>query len=290
MMAYVVKLEQFEGPLDLLLYLIQREEMDIYDIQIARITDSYLRHIEAMDRLDLDPAGDFLVMAATLLRIKARMLLPIQPAGEEGEEDPRRELVQRLVEYKKFKEAARRLEQHESDRQLSFTRPLDESLVEEARKAGDEETFDVSLSQLVKALQGVLGRFETVVTHEVQLEPVSIEEQVALVQERLERRGRLSFGELFEGARSRIEVIVTFMALLELIKGGALSVHQAESFSELWIFPRRDDPDAAATIAPSGGAQREAPSAPRPAARMGGEAPEMETEASRNDAVREEEA
>ncbi|UCE04067.1 MAG: segregation/condensation protein A [Candidatus Latescibacterota bacterium] len=289
MMAYVVKLEQFEGPLDLLLYLIQREEMDIYDIQIARITDSYLRHIEEMDRLDLDPAGDFLVMAATLLRIKARMLLPIQPAGEEGEEDPRRELVERLVEYKKFKEAARRLEQHESDRQLSYTRPLDESLVEEARKAGDEETFDVSLSQLVKALQGVLGRFETVVTHEVQLEPVSIEDQVALLQERLERRGRLSFSELFEGARSRIEVIVTFMALLELIKGGALSVHQADSFSELWIFPRRDDPDAAARIAPPGAARRDVPSAPSAAAHMG-EPPVLKTDASRNDVVREEEA
>jgi segregation and condensation protein A len=304
-MSYVVKLEQFEGPLDLLLYLIQREEMDVYDIPIARITEQYLRHIEGMEHLDLNPAGDFLVMAATLLRIKARMLLPIQPPGEENEEDPRRELVQRLLEYKKFKEAARRLEEHEADRLRSFTRPLDEDLVDDARRLGDEETFEVSLSQLVKALQTVLGRFETVVTHEVDIEPVSLEETTAMLQARLRVQGRLSFAELFQDARTRLEAIVIFMSLLELIKGGALSVHQAENFSELWIFPRREEPGAAARLDSNTEAHSEPDSAVRaeshselrvPAARIDSRpdtpslrAPADAGDADDNDAVQEEE-
>jgi len=242
-MNYLVKLDQFEGPLDLLLYLIQREEMEISDIPIARITEQYLRHIENMEMLDLTPAGEFLVMAATLLRIKARMLLPVERPGEDGEEDPRAELVQRLVEYRKFKEAAKRLEERESARLRTFTRPLDATLVDEARRGGDEETFEVSLPQLIKALQGILVRFEAVVSHEIELEPVSLEEKTALLQERLRSRGRIPFSELFGGARSRMEVIVTFMALLELIKAGVLSAHQVDSHSELWMFykegPRR---------------------------------------------------
>ena len=245
-MTYVVKLEQFEGPLDLLLYLIQREEMDIYDIPIARITEQYLAHIEMMEKLDLEPAGEFLVMASTLLRIKARMLLPVQRPGEEIEEDPRAELVQRLLEYKKFKEAARRLEAHETDRLLSWTRPLDAGLVEDARSHPEEEEFEVSLPQLVRALQGVLVRFEAIVTHEIQLEPVALEEKVQLLREQLAERGRIAFGELFERARTRLEVIVTFMAMLELIKGGVLQVHQSENFSELWLFQRPEPGPAAA--------------------------------------------
>jgi segregation and condensation protein A len=258
-MTYLVKLEQFEGPLDLLLYLIQREEMEISNIPIARITEQYLQHIENMEMLDLTAAGEFLVMAATLLRIKARMLLPIEPPGEEGEEDPRAELVQRLLEYKKFKEAAKRLEAHESERLRAFTRPLDESLVDEARQRGDVETFEVNLPQLIKALQGVLGRFEHVVSHEVHLEPVSLEEKIALLQERLHNRGRFAFSELFGDVRTRMEVIVTFMALLELIKAGDLRIHQADGRSELWIF-RNDEPGEGAAPAPPPPAQAADPS------------------------------
>jgi segregation and condensation protein A len=254
-MTYVVKLEQFEGPLDLLLYLIQREEMDIYDIPIARITEQYLAHIEMMEKLDLEPAGEFLVMASTLLRIKARMLLPVQRPGEEIDEDPRAELVQRLLEYKKFKEAARRLEAHETDRLRSWTRPLDAALVEDARAHPEEEEFEVSLPHLVRALQGVLARFEAIVTHEIQLEPVALEEKVQLLREQLAQHGgRLAFGELFERARTRLEVIVTFMAMLELIKDGVLQVHQAENFSELWLFQRAEAGPAAAGGAPGDGA------------------------------------
>jgi len=239
-MNYVVRLDQFEGPLDLLLYLIQREEMDIYDIPIARITEQYLQHIELMDRLDLHLAGEYLVMAATLLRIKARMLLPVQRPGDENEEDPRAELVQRLVEYKKFKEAARKLEEREADRAQRYTRPLDSSFVEEMKKEGDEVMFDVSMAELMKALSAVLGRFEEVATHEVNLEPVSLEERMEFLRRKIQARQRLAWTEMFDGTRSRLEVIVTFIAILELAKGGVLQLHQADNTSEIWVWRRTD--------------------------------------------------
>lgn len=234
---YVVRLDQFEGPLDLLLHLIQKEEMDIYDIPIARITAQYLQQIETMEHLDLLPAGDFLVMAATLLRIKARMLLPRQPTEEEEDgEDPREELVQRLLEYKKFKEAAAHLEAREELSRNLFARPLDTVLLEEVQKMGAEETFEVSMSQLTRALQSVMARFEEVTTHDIDLEPISIIDKGALLREIIGRRGRMTFRELFEKHHSRLEIIVTFIAMLELIKSGELAIHQADNTSELWIF------------------------------------------------------
>lgn len=255
-MSYVVRLEAFEGPMDLLLYLIQREEMDIYDIPIARITEQYLAHVTAMERLDLHPAGEFVVMAATLMRIKARMLLPHQRQGEDKEEDPRQELVQRLLEYKKFKEAARKLEAAEHERLQRFTRPLDQGLLGEMKELGDEITFEVALPQIMKALSDVLSRFEEVTTHQVELEPVALEDKVAALRQRLAERGRLAWSELFDGVRSRIDVIVTFMAMLELAKGGALRLQQADNFSELWLWSRNDAGEPAP--APTPGISQEA--------------------------------
>lgn len=239
-MTYVVQLDAFEGPLDLLLHLIQREEMDIYDIPIARITEQYLRQIDGLDALDLQTAGDYLVMAATLLRIKARMLLPIQRPGEEAPEDPRRELVERLLEYKKFKEAARTLATHEDERARRYAHPVDPAWIESLQSSGDDATFEIGMGPLLKALQGVLARIDEVVTHEVQLEPVALEDRVAHLRARLHERGRLAWSEMFEGLHTRLEVIVTFMAMLELAKGGVLQVHQADNFGELWIFERRE--------------------------------------------------
>jgi segregation and condensation protein A len=189
-----------------------------------------------MERLDLQPAGEFLVMAATLLRIKARMLLPRQPLEDENGEDPRDELVQRLLEYKKFKEAATHLQAAEDLSRNRLARPLDPAIVEEAHQLGDEETFEVSMPQLMRALQSVLARFEEVTTHEVDLEPVSIEDKGAMLRQLVQDRGRLPFRELFTRDHSRLEIIVTFIAMLELIKGGELKVHQADNTSELWIF------------------------------------------------------
>jgi segregation and condensation protein A len=189
-----------------------------------------------METLDLQPAGDFLVMAATLLRIKARMLLPRQPIEEEEGEDPRDELVQRLLEYKKFKEAATHLEQAEHTSMSRFARPLDPQVIEDANQLGEEETFEVSMSQLTRALQSVLSRFEEVTTHDVDLEPISIEDKGAFLRDLIQARGRIPFSEMFDKVHSRLEIIVTFIAMLELIKGGELRVHQADNRSELWIF------------------------------------------------------
>jgi len=255
---YMVQLDAFEGPLDLLLHLIQREEMDIYDIPIARITEQYLRQIESLDTLDLTPAGEYLVMAATLLRIKARMLLPVQRPGEETPDDPRRELVERLIEYKKFKEAARTLATHEDERARSYAHPVDPAWIESIKSSGDETTFEIGMGPLLRALQDVLARLDEVVTHEIQLEPVALVERVAHLRARLQERGRLAWSELFEGLHTRLDVIVTFMAMLELAKGGALQVHQASNFGELWIFDRnaaRQAPESAAdtTIPLEGG-------------------------------------
>ncbi len=236
--AYQVKLESFEGPLDLLLHLIRKSELNIYDIPIARITEQYLEQVRQIERLELHPAGEFLVMAATLMRIKARMLLPHQRPGEDTEEDPRHELVQRLIEYKKFKAAARELEEREDDRSRRFTRPVDLALIEDMKSLGDEITFEVGLPQILKALAEVLGRIDEVVAHEVQLEPVSLEDKVAILRTRLAARGRLAWSELFEDVRTRLDVIVTFMAMLELAKGGAVRIQQADNFSELWIWSR----------------------------------------------------
>jgi segregation and condensation protein A len=240
--SYVVRLDRFEGPLDLLLYLIQREEMDIWNIPIARITEQYLRSIDALETLDLQTAGEFLVMAATLLRIKARMLLPVERAGEDAEEDPRRELVERLLEYKKFKEAAERLEARAADRARWFTRPLDPALVDAMKAYGDEVTFEVNMAELLKALTAVLSRFDEVVTHDVQLEPVSLEDALGRVRERLGERGRLAWSELFAGVRSRLDVIVTFMAMLELAKLGEIRLQQGADFGEIWIWSRAGEP------------------------------------------------
>jgi len=263
-MSYVVRLEAFEGPMDLLLYLIQREEMDIYDIPIARITEQYLDHVRMMERLDLHPAGEFLVMAATLMRIKARLLLPQQRPGEEKEEDPRTELVQRLLEYKKFKEAARKLEQREDERSRRFTRPLDQSLLTEMKELGDEVTFEVALPQIMKALSEVLGRFSEVTTHDVELEPVALENKVESIRTRLLEHGRLSWTELFGSEKSRIDVIVTFMAMLELAKAGVLRVQQADNFSELWIFSRHDEPAPVETAAGDAWTDAAQPAVPTP--------------------------
>jgi segregation and condensation protein A len=171
------------------------------------------------------------------------MLLPRQPLEDEAGEDPRDELVQRLLEYKKFKEAATHLQAAEDVSRNRLARPLDPSIVEEAHKMGDEETFEVSMPQLMRALQSVLSRIEEVTTHAIDLEPVSIEEKGVLLRQLIEQRGRLPFRDLFTNDHSRLEIIVTFIAMLELIKGGELKVHQADNTSELWIF----GPDASAS-------------------------------------------
>jgi len=230
-----VKLERFEGPLDLLLHLIKRDEIDIYDIPIAHITNQYLAYIELMRALDLDVAGEFLVMAATLMRIKARMLLPMPSAGEEEDEgDPRVELVQRLIEYRQFKEAAGTLRLREEERRRLFER----GYLPAEDEAGPLPLAPATLFDLLDALNRVLSRVPEQTVYDVQGETYDVEEKMSLIASTVAERGSLSFEELLLGCRVRAEMIATFIALLELIKLGRIGVAQAEHFGEILLVAR----------------------------------------------------
>ncbi len=225
-----VHLPAFEGPLDLLLHLIQRDEIDVYDIPISRITRQYLETLELMRELDLEVAGEFLVMAATLMRIKARMLLP-PVVAEEEEEDPREGLVRQLLEYRRFKEAARDLEQLEGERRLLWERGAPAQLEDPE----EGELVPVSLFRLLDALQKALARSRPAYVHTIQAETISLEEAIVVMKERLRERTRLLFEELLEQFDTRLEKITAFLGLLELLKQGAVGALQEELFGPIWI-------------------------------------------------------
>ena len=231
-----IKLEKFEGPLDLLLHLIQRDEVDIYDIPIAHITQQFLRYLEMMRLLDLEVSGEFLVVAATLMRIKARMLLPQPTYGEEEEKDPREELVQRLLEYRQYKEAADGLKDKEAHRREMFER----GIVPDESEAGPLPLAQVSLFALLDALDRVLARLPERNVLEMTGEAYDIEDKMGLLLQRTRRAGRMSFTLLLEECRSRIEAIVTLLALLELLKMARLRVEQGTPFGEIWVEPAPD--------------------------------------------------
>ncbi|MBI4364927.1 MAG: segregation/condensation protein A [Candidatus Latescibacteria bacterium] len=231
-----VQLPAFEGPLDLLLHLIQRDEIDISDIPIARITQQYLETLELMRELDLEVAGEFLVMAATLMRIKARMLLP--PAiAEEEEEDPREGLVRQLLEYRRFKEASRDLERLEGERRLLFDRGAPAQLEDPS----EGELQPVSLFRLLDALRDVLKRAAPPIVHTITAEPISLEEAISVIRDTLRREKRALFHEVLSQFVTRIEKITAFLGLLELLKQERVTVAQEELFGPIWIAWRMDE-------------------------------------------------
>ena len=229
-----VQLEFFEGPLDLLLHLIKKNEVSITDIPIAAITEQYLATLELIQTLSLDVAGEFLVMAATLIHIKSRMLLPPDESDvEEDEEgDPRDELVRRLLEYQRFKEAAGELERRDILKRDVFVRSPEAP--EETETVGFES---VSLFDLISALRTVLDRLPKDSVHQVVLETVSMREKMSLLLDDLHRRGKVIFQDLFAGAVSRLEVVVTFLAMLELVKIRAVKIWQEEPAGPIVIAP-----------------------------------------------------
>lgn len=231
---YKVQLDVFEGPLDLLLYLIRKEEVDIYDIPIERITNQYMQYIELMRMLDLNIAGEFLVMAATLMMIKSRMLLPPEdrPELEEEEEDPRWDLVRQLVEYKKFKDAALHLESLEALQQDIFLRGG------EAAHLGPQSDValrDVSIFDLISAFGEVLKRVKTEELREIFAERVTVAEKIESVMRRLKEEGRIAFSNLFSGMVSRAEIVCTFLAILELMRLNQIIARQERAFGEIMI-------------------------------------------------------
>ena len=226
---YNVKLEMFEGPLDLLLFLIKKDEIDIYDIPIARITHEYLEYIKLLEALNIELAGDFLVMAATLIYIKSKLLLPPDPktVGEEDlNEDPRAELVGQLLEYQKFKAAANMLYEKAEVEAAVYTRgPLDTD------KNNPEVTATVV--DLLRIFKEILDRAKTIKAMEIQREEMSMGEKLRQIRALLAEQTEINVREIFALAHSKRELILTFLALLELVKGAQITLVQAEVFGDI---------------------------------------------------------
>jgi len=241
--AYPVKLENFEGPLDLLLHLIKKNEVNIYDIPIALITAQYLHYIELMQELNLDVAGEFLVMAATLIHIKSRMLLPRpDPAQEDPEEDPREALMRRLLEHQKYKAAAELLHERETVRSAQWMRP-------DGRVAGlageeYEPELEVDLFSLLAAFRAVVERAKHRPKVPIPAEQVSIEARIEQLLARLSESEACGFEDLFEDVADRASLVVTFLALLEMIRLKLVRVFQSGSFGPIRVYKRARPEDA----------------------------------------------
>ena len=231
---YTFRLEGFEGPLDLLLHLIQKNELDIFNIPIAVITEQYLEYLQLMKVLNLDVAGEYLLMASTLLHIKSRMLLPKSSEGEEEEEDPRAELVRRLLEYQRYKQAAGELEKRPMLDRDVFVRLTPGELEE----IPEEEKIEVNLFELLEAFRKILERARLEAVHEVALEPISVEDKIQEILELLQKENRsTAFHRLFPEQASRRLIIVTLLAILELVKMKRIRIFQLAPFETIRISP-----------------------------------------------------
>ena len=245
--VYRVQLPTFEGPLDLLLHLIEEHELDIRDIPIAFIAEKYVEYITLMDELNIDTASEYLVMAATLTHIKSKMLLPTPPKDQEDEEDaeldPRAELVRRLLEYQKYKHAAEQLASHDVLGRDVFPRGLPAPQVD-----GPAQIAGLSLFKLLDAFQAVVSRARVTLDHQIDVERFSITDRINELSDLLRQSSRLTFEDLFVGQRSRIDLIVTFLALLEMTRLRLTRLTQGGPyepiFVELSVSEGDGDPDA----------------------------------------------
>lgn len=233
---YVIQLENFEGPLDLLLHLIKKHEMDIYDIPMTAITEQYLTILDAMKTINLDLAGEFLLMAATLLHIKSKLLLPkiVEDDPDEEEDDPRAELVRRLLEYQKYKEVSLTLDSRPQLNREVFARVAPQPEVLEEAEAG---FVAVGLFDLLEALQEVFKESPEPHIHEVELDQLSVADRIHAILASLQGKESMAFVDLFSGGIIRNQMIVTFLALLELVKLRMVRFMQNIRHGTIWIFP-----------------------------------------------------
>lgn len=252
-MNYKIKLELFEGPLDLLLYLVKKDHLNIYDIPISKVTEQYLQYINLMQLLDLNIAGEFLVMAATLMQIKSRMLLPAEEGVgvEEEKDDPREELVRRLLEYEKFKEIAENLRQKETDQREVFKRPKSE--IDKGETKGRDAYFEASIFDLISAFSKAIKDIPKDVFYEVVKDQFTVEQATHEILHLLLVKSEVKLSELFARAKNKMEIIVTFLAVLELIRTKEIIARQNELFEDIEIlrnkeniipYERRDERDA----------------------------------------------
>lgn len=233
---YRIKLPNFEGPLDLLLYLIKKEEMDICDIPIATITQQYFEYIELMKELDLEVAGEFILMAATLIQIKVKMLLPKSPLDEDEEEDPRADLIRQLLEYKRYKEVAESLNEIEEHQRRQFQRSYFEWQKPFIKK--EVVLKDMNLFDLMTAFKTVLENLPKESYHEIGAVNITIEEQIDFILNIIHETDHITFDDLISQLKERIIIVVTFIAILELIRTHRILVQQRSVFDEIWISKR----------------------------------------------------
>jgi len=231
--ALEVFLEAFEGPLDLLLYLIRRQNLDILDIDVSQITEQYMQYVELMDTMQFELAAEYLLMAAMLAEIKSRMLLPRAAPVEEDEEDPRAQLIRRLQEYERFKKAAEDIDALPRLERDHWLASADPPPIERARTHPE-----VDLRELLLALGEVLQRAEMFESHQVQREALSTRERMAEVLEHLQGRRFLPFVSLFSASEGRLGVVVTFLAIMELIKESLVEIVQTENFGPIHVKAR----------------------------------------------------
>ena len=233
---YKIKLEQFEGPLDLLLFFIRRDELNIYDIPISRITKEFLEYVNLIKLLDLEIAGDFILMASTLMHIKVRMLLP-REVDEKGEEiDPRTELVQALLEYKKYKEMSEELSFFESNqRKISFRGNYS---IDPKETYSDYDVLlkDVSIYDLAKTFKKIIEGIKEEPIHEVITINISIDEQIEHIMNLIEAKPELTFLDLVGGMKEKIRIVVTFVALLELTKMGKIGIRASKNYNNFTLY------------------------------------------------------
>jgi segregation and condensation protein A len=242
--SYKIKLPEFEGPMDLLLHLIRENKVDIYDIPISLITGQYLEFIEIMKELDLEIAGEFLVMAATLIQIKSRMLLPPdEDVQQEETEDPRFELVQRLLEYQAFKDAASILKEHEEEAMKVFGRKPGELMEEEQTPEPELLLFDVNLFDLLAAFKKLLENAPAEM-RTISRETLTVKDKMMHIADIIENLDSIRFEELFRDTFTRVQLIVTFLALLELLRLGLARVYQEQQFGSIWIINPRNQQSA----------------------------------------------
>jgi segregation and condensation protein A len=249
-MTYQCKLEIFEGPLDLLLHLIKEQKLDIYDIPIAQITRQYMDYLEMLQELNLDLVGEYLVMAAELARIKSKILLPAPEVGDEfdagGGEDPRAELMRRLQEYQRYRDAAFELRLKEHDRQQVFVRG---GQIEIEESSEEKESVSASVFDLLKAYQKILNTKSFEKDYEIEINELSVTDQIQHIMEILNSSESVTFESLFTVLNTRQEVVVTFLAILELMRLKLLRVQQVRHFETIRIYKSADQETQDAILA-----------------------------------------
>lgn len=243
-MSFEIKLQQFEGPFDLLLFFIERDELDIYDIPISRITNDFLNYLHQLQELNMEVASEFILVAATLMRIKAKMLLPRKEINESGEEiDPRTDLVNRLLEYKRYKAvlgAMADLEQNQMGRERRGN-VLEEISFIQQQLGAEQELEQLDLYQLLRTFGKVMQRLqerENKPTHVVVRYPYTIEEQRKFVTDQVIKSGKLPFEKLFEGFKDRMQAIFTFLAILELLQLQLLDIKLGQGYNQFFLLPK----------------------------------------------------